>query len=578
VRFTIVPPPSQPMVAQGNDRDLVISPDGSFIVYRSVGTPTQLVLKPMGESEGRPLPGTTAGRNPFISPDSRWVGFATMGELRKVSTAGGLPVPICKIDSPLRGATWGDDDTIVFSTSQLGALQRVPAAGGEPEILTRPDREKGEFHALPFFLPGNRRLLFTRSFGSFETTSINTLDLTNRQQRMVIDGAHDATYLDGGVMVYATAQRSGPVTAVAASLRAVRFDPRRLQISGTPVSVLDQVVMVPSTAANYSISRNGHLVYVPMTTSAAQAPRRSLVWVDRKGHEQPIAAELRAYAVARISPDETRLALDTRDQSNDILIFDLKRQTLTPLNLDAAQDMSPVWTPNGQRVVWSSTRTGTTPNLYWQAADGTGSPERLTVSAGNQFPTSMSPDGSQLVLFGAMGNNIDLSRVRLKDGGGKAEPLLSSPSMEFGGEISPDGHWLAYHSNESGTYQVYVRPFPNVQDARYPISTAGGTRAVWARSGRELFYLDAVGLLTSVKVDPDVKPFSAGNPVKILNTPYYAGFSVLGLDLRAYDVSRDGQRFLMIKDVSSPEQRGTGVGINVVLNWLAVVKTLLPTP
>jgi hypothetical protein len=577
VRFTIVPPPSQPVMVQGTDRDLAISPDGSFIVYRSGGdarVAPQLVIRPMAELEGRTLPGTATGRNPFVSPDSRWVGFASMGELRKVSIAGGLPVTLCKIDSALRGATWGIDDTIVFSTTQRGALQRVPASGGEPEILTTPDRDKDEFHALPFFLPGGRALLFTSSFGSFDSASVKTLDLTTRQQSTVLSSAHDAAYLAGDLLVYATTQRPGPDAPLEATLRVARFDSRRLQVIGDSVGVQDQVVVSASTAANYSISASGHLVYLPVATSAAQAARRSLVWVDRKGQERPIAAPLRAYAVARISPDETRIVLDTRDQSNDILTWDLKRQTLTPLNRDAAQDMSPVWTPDGSRILWTSTRAGTTPNLYWQAASGTGAPQRVSSNPGNQFPTSISPDGSQVVLFGAVGGSTDLFRIRLIGSDGKVEPLLSSPAMELGPEISPDGKWLAYHSNESGEYQVYVRPFPNVQDDRVQISTAGGSRAAWAHSGRELFYLDAAGLLMSVMVKVDGKSFSAGQPAKILNNPYYAGTSALGLDLRAYDVSRDGQRFLMIRDASSSDQRAA-VGMNVVLNWLEEVKARL---
>ena len=578
VRFTIVPPASQPIVAQGTDRDLAIAPDGSFFVYRSGGDARiapHLVLRPLRELEGRTLPGTATARNPFISPDSRWIGFASMGELRKVSIAGGPPVTLCKIDSPLRGATWGDDDTIVFSTTQRGGLQRVPAAGGEPEFLTTPDRDKGELHVLPFFLPGGGALLFTSSLGTLESATLRALDLATRQQNTVLNGAHDAMYLDGGVLLYATARRGAPDAPLEATLRIARFDPRRRQVIGDSVEVLDQVALAASTAANYAISANGHLIYLPLSMSAAQAPRRSLVWVDRKGRERPIAAPPRAYAVARISPDETRLVLDTRDQSNDILIWDLKRQTLTPLNRDGAQDLSPLWTPDGLRILWTSTRTGTTPNLYWQAASGIGTPERVTSSTGNQFPTSMSPDGSEVVLFGAMGNNTDLFRVRLKGGERKAEPLLSSTSMEFGGEISPDGRWLAYHSNESGEYQVYVRPFPNVEEDRVQVSTAGGTRAAWARNGRELFYLDAAGLLTSVNVKTDGTSFSAGDPVKFLNNPYYAGSSALGLDLRAYDVSRDGQRFLMIREASSSDQR-VAIGINVVLNWLDEVKTRLP--
>jgi serine/threonine-protein kinase len=250
------------------------------------------------------------------------------------------------------------------------------------------------------------------------------------------------------------------------------------------------------------------------------------------------------------------------------------------LSRHAAQDLSPIWTPDGKRVIWSSTRGGGNPNLYWQAADGTGDAERLTVSVNNQFPTSTTPDGSIVVVFGASGNNkngMDLFTVAMKDPAHKAEPLIAAEGMDFGGEVSPDGKWLAYHSNISGEFQVYVRPLPNVQDGRYQISTAGGTRAAWSRNGRELFYLDHEGFLTSVTVPASPgATFAPGPPVKILNRKYYLGASLLGLDLRGYDVSPDGQRFVMIKEPESPPPVTQSVNMVLVLNWVEEVKDRLP--
>jgi Tol biopolymer transport system component len=327
------------------------------------------------------------------------------------------------------------------------------------------------------------------------------------------------------------------------------------------------------------VSRRGDLVYVPGGGAFTPPVARTLTWVNRQGQETAIAAPPRTYAVARLSPDATRVALDVRDQTMDISIWDLSRQTLSPLNRHAAQDLSPLWTMDGKRLIWTSTRGGGNPNLYWQTADGTGEAERLTVHVNNQFPTSTTPDGGSVVMFGASGNNqngMDLFTLALKDPAHKAEPLLTAEGMDFGPEVSPDGKWLAYHSNISGEFQVYVRPFPNVQDGRVQISTTGGTRAAWSRNGRELFYLDHEGLLTSVAI-PAGATFSAGPPVKILNRKYYAGASLLGLDLRGYDVSPDGQRFLMIKEPESPPPVIQSANMVLVLNWVEELKARLPS-
>ncbi|HEX6216773.1 MAG TPA: hypothetical protein VFZ38_18185, partial [Vicinamibacterales bacterium] len=335
-----------------------------------------------------------------------------------------------------------------------------------------------------------------------------------------------------------------------------------------------------SPTVNYSVSRRGDLVYVPGGGGFAPPAARTLTWVNRQGQETAIAAPPRTYAVARLSPDATRVALDVRDQTMDIAIWDLSRQTLSPLSRHPAQDLSPIWTTDGKRVIWTSTRGGGNPNLYWQAADGTGDAERLTVNINNQFPTSTTPDGGMVVVFGASGNSkngMDLFMLALKDPARKAESLIAAEGMDYGAEVSPDGKWLAYHSNVSGEFQVYVRPFPNVQDSRAQISTAGGTRAAWSRNGRELFYLDREGLLTSVAISAGPgATLSAGPPVKILNRKYYAGASLLGLDLRGYDISPDGQRFLMIKEPESPPPVTQSANLVLVLKWFEELKDRLP--
>ena len=583
VRFVFEPPASQPLIIQGNDRDMAIAPDGSFVVYRSGSssqTQPSLSVRGVNELEPRLLAGTVNGRFPFISPDGRWVGFQAGSEIRKVAVAGGPATLITRISGLPRGASWGEDDYIVFGTPS--GLQRVHADGGEPTVLTTIDPNKVEQHVLPHLLPGGKWLVFTVFPGSDSLAArLEALEISTGQRKVILPAGQDAAYVDSGHLIHGIATPREADSRFQASLRAVRFDPVRVEVIGEPVSLIEPVRTGTSPTVNYSVSRRGDLVYVPGGGTFAPPAARTLTWVNRQGQESAIAAPPRTYAVARLSPDGTRVALDVRDQTMDIWIWDLRRQTLDPLSRHAAQDLSPIWTPDGKRVIWTSTRGGGNPNLYWQAADGTGEADRLTVNANNQFPTSTTPDGGILLIFGASGSNanaMELFTLALKDPAPKAELLLSAAGMDFGAEVSPDGKWLAYHSNISGEFQVYVRPFPNVQDGRWLISTAGGTRAAWARNGRELFYLDRDGLLTSVAVP--VAPgatFTPGTPVKILSKTYYAGASLLGLDLRGYDVSPDGQRFLMIKEPdSAPVTSPSVASMVVVLNWIEELKERLP--
>jgi serine/threonine-protein kinase len=331
--------------------------------------------------------------------------------------------------------------------------------------------------------------------------------------------------------------------------------------------------------ANFVLSNTGTLVYVPGGVGGGLL--RSLAWVTRQGREEAIKAPPRAYTLPRISPDGTRVAFDIRDQENDIWVWDLRRETLTRLTFDPGLDQAPVWTPDSRRLLFSSLRGGAQ-NLYAQAADNTGAITRLTNSLNPQFPSSISPDGTQVLFTETVPKTgQDISLLKLGSGPATspqlAQPLIQTAFNELNAEVSPDGRWVAYQSNESGSMEVYVRPFPHADAGRWQVSSGGGTRPVWAHNSRELFFYSAnSGALMAVTVQPGGTTFSASNPSKVFDVqPYY--FATTG---RSYDVSADGQRFLMIKlaSLSGPQNSTTAPpNLVVVEHWTEELKARVPT-
>jgi Tol biopolymer transport system component len=587
VRFAIVLPAAQPLTSDGGARDLAMSPDGTSLVYTSsVSGESRLMVRTIDQLDAVPLGGITGVNGPFFSPDGRWIGFFSGtigGELKKVSITGGAPVTVARTSGNSVGASWGPDDTIVFATQPSArdvGLLRVPAAGGEPAVLTTPDTAHGEVnHLFPSVLPGGRAVLFTvTSHGPVENAQVAALDLTTGLRKTLIRGGSQAEYID-------PSYGAGPgylLYAVAGTLRAVRFDPVKLEVLSDPVAVLDSVKTLWSGAAEFSVSRQGTLVYVP--GGRLGAPVRSLVWVDRQGHEEPISAPPRAYNMPRLSPDGTRVAVSIGDQDDDLWIWNLARHTLTRLTDAPGRDWYPIWTPDGRRIVFSSARArdGT---LFWQAADNTGTAEQLTRSPFGQGPASISSDGTRLIVMENMPKTgWDLRVLRL-DGLSRPSGVTTSPPAAVGsraterlvqttateslGDLSPDGRWLAYQSDESGRNQIWVRPFPNVDDGHWQISVNGGMSPVWGRNGRELFHLDGTNAVTSVPIRT-APTFSAGTPTKLFDGRYLASPF-----WRAYDVSPDGQRFLMIKDSAAAEQPSTPPSLVVVLNWFEELKRRL---
>lgn len=369
-------------------------------------------------------------------------------------------------------ASWEVNDTILIG--YIDGISRVSANGGTPELLIHAGQ--GEQLHGPRLLPGGNSVLFTVTTvvgaSRWDQADIVVQSLSTGQRTSIVKGGSDARYLPTGHLVY----------AVADALFAVPFDVEGLRVRGSAMSVLDGVgrpgsPQTASGAAFCDVSADGTLVYARAGATGflrfLDNDQNTLAWVDRHGREELLSAPPRAYLYPRISPDGTRLALDIRDRGQDIWIWDIQRQTLTPLSSDQALDGLPLWTPDGERVVWMSARAAGVNNLYWQRADGTGMIERLTDSPNGHRPNSFTPDGKRLVFSMQLGRGQDLAMLSVE---GKREiaPLLQGMFDEQNGEISPDGRWLAYESNESGRFEVYVRSFPAVDLSRATVSTAGG--------------------------------------------------------------------------------------------------------
>jgi serine/threonine-protein kinase len=552
-RAVITLPPGQRLA--GLDQPCVaLSPDGTRLAYVAVqGGTQQLYLRAMDSLEARPIPGTDGATGPFFSPDGQWLGFFAGQKLKKVSVSGGIGTTLADVPFPL-GGSWDSHGVIAFAPSVGSAIKQVPEAGGAPQPLTR--LEKGEIaHRWPEFLPDGKAMLFTAGPTSINWTNaqVAVRSVGTGEQQNLIQGGTQPHYAPTGHLVYAQG----------GSLMAVPFDSQRLAVTGTEVPLVEGILQSTTTGvAQYSISATGSLVYIP---GGVQATQYRLVWVNRKGAEQPVAAPARAYVFPRLSPDGRRLAVTIQGQEVQLWLYDLSRETLTRFAFEGKFNTNPAWTPDGKRIAFNSNKEGPV-NLFWQLADGTGGLERLTTSEYLHFPMSWSPNG-QVLAFVEITPTTGYDIWMLGLGDRKAQPFLRTPFNESVPMFSPDGRWLAYISNESGRWEVYVQPYPG-SGGKWQISTEGGTEPVWNRNGRELFYRNGDKMMA---VDIAAQPsFTAGKP-RVLFAGHYVPPPGTTPN---YDVSPDGQRFLMVK----PNETGDAspAQINVVLNWFEELKRLVP--
>jgi Tol biopolymer transport system component len=551
-QFVRSPSPGVLAVANTN-RDIQITPDGTRLVYfGGQNADRALFVWPLDALSPTELRKGERFFDPFISPDSRWVGFIDETDfvMRKVPIVGGPPVTIATVGREIAGATWGPDDAIVFAYSGLGSgLMRLPAGGDSPVALTAPAKDRGEVgHYWPEFLPGGRTVIYTARVGPRGAQSqIWALDLATNTPKKLIETGTGARYSETGHLLYGADN----------ALWAVPFDAVAVEIRGDAVQVRDGVPAKSSGAVSFSVSSDGSLVYASAPTAV---PRRRLVWIDRATGAREIAnLPPRPYTTARVAPDGTRVALDIRDDGGDVWIWELARNVLTKITYDPSSDANPAWTADSSRIIFQSQRHGV-PNIFAQAADGTGPVERLTETGNTQYPSAVLGDGS--VIYWELGASRPLDIFVLPPGP-KRVPfvVLQSANLERNPEPSPDGKWLAYGSNENQSPQqeIYVRPFPNVAAGRVQISSGGGLYPMWLpRTGAELFYLRPDGKLVSV-------PMRDGAPSGPTRVVLSGGFYTAP-NPRTFDISPDGKRFLVIENLAESEPGQSG--IVVVLNWI----------
>jgi serine/threonine protein kinase len=550
---------------------VAISLDGTQIVYVAN---QRLFLRSLSELEARPIQGTdnpgiifNGVSSPVFSPDGRSIAYWDQGTIKRIAIGGGTAVTLCQSDG-LWGMSWSADE-IVYGAGPRG-IMRVSANGGMPEQIVRV--ESTELAASPQMLPGNRAVLFTLAAGAtrgagteqWDTARIVVQTLGSGERKTVVESGSHARYLSTGHIVY----------VVGGVLFAAPFDERRLQVSGRAVPVVDGIRrgVFGSTSAHYSVSGSGSLVFVPGPAPASVA-LREIVRMNRKGGVEQVPLPPNVYSSLRVSPDGRELAFGTDDGKEAIVwIYDLSR-TSAPRRLTfGGGNRFPIWSGDGQRVVFQSDREGD-PGLYWQRADGTGTAERLTTpdKGTAHIPESWSARDQGFSFSAVAGPSVSLWTFSMSEK--KAMPFGDVRSTApFNSEFSPDARWLAYTLRTGNLANVYVEPSP-ATGAKYQITTGNGHHPVWLPDGNGLSYRVSGNQQVVVSINTKTS-FSIGNPV-----PVIAGGlpTVLSIGSRSYDITPDGAAFLTVTTASGSQRSSETREIQIVLNWQEELKRLVPT-
>ena len=538
-----------------------LSPDGTRLVYVSGSTQTQqLYVRQLNQLDAAKLAegntGATSPYQPFFSPDGQWLGYVTAVEMRKVPVTGGTPLTLTKVTRS-RGASWSPDGTIIFAPNPASGLFRVSAAGGDAQPVTTLDKAKKEAtHRWPQVLPGGEAVIFTshtQTTADFDNATIEVLTLATGERKVLQKGGSYGRYVPSGHLVYVSK----------AALFAVPFDLGRLEVTGSPAPVVQDVFWNPTEgAAQFTFSSTGVLTYL---RGGPEVARYTIASVDRRGGTTKLIEEAGSYANPRLSPDGKRLSLTVlKDGNFDIWVYDLERGVPTRLTFDDAPETEQVWSPDGRFLAFSSGRAGAD-NLYRKRADGSGEEERLTTSDDPMWPNAWSADG-RTIAISAMGpnGNFDVTMLSLADK--KVEPVVNSNFREADPAISPDSRWVAYSSNESGRLEVYVRPYPSGA-GRWQVSDNGGAFPRWAGNGRELFYRVDDGLM-SASIEGMGDSLRTGKPTRLFTGAFRGGatgIAIGGNTFADYDVSADGQRFVMFP-ASDDDATSRGI-VTLVTPW-----------
>lgn len=535
-------------------RSLAISPDGSRLAYLSRNG---LTVRSRDSLDEQLLDVRGSGpQAPFFSPDGEWIGYVNGVMLFKVPVNGGPPVPIADV-GPGAVGSWNREGIICAG---VNGIFRFAHGAGKPQKIPMQPLDSLEQPAYPELLPGGRAALLTilptrtnligQAKAASETARIEVLNTETGRRKTIVLGASRGHLTPTGDLLYVS---NG-------GLYAARFDSTRQEIMGTPALVLANL---PSH--EYAVADDGTLSYL----SGEDLFLSSLVWVDRRGHEEKIEAPPHRYIYPRLSPDGSRVALDaTITDDRDIWIWDLHRRVLERFTVDPAGNPLAAWSPDGKMIAFGSERFGPS-NLFIQPSDRSAEPKRLLDADHLQIPINFAPDGRLLFSEEVPNHGRDIQVLSL-DGSKRVESLVHSPGQDVNAEISPDGRWIAYDSEESGQFEVYVRKYGKPDEARWQISVGGGRQPLWSRDGRELFYRDFSGAIWGLRVSPG-EPFSSSPASKIMEGGKYIGDGRY-MSARTYDVSLDGRQFLMLKPLPPTSSRS----IVVVLNWFTELERALP--
>ena len=521
---------------------IAISPDGRWLAFAAVtGGKTQLWVRPLESSTATVLSGTEGATMPFWSPDSRFIGFAANGKLKRIAVSGGAAQTLCDAGVFFGGA-WNRDGVIVFSMAGFGLL-RVPATGGEPTQLM--PYQSANFQS-PSFLPDGQRFLYTMLGARQEINGVFIGSLDGAVTQRILSTPSGAVYVPPGYLLFV---RDG-------ALLAQSFDAATLALAGEPVTISDRVARNPNYLRDsFSVSETGLLVYDPVLNRQ----NKQLVWVDRSGKTLRATGAPGGFSSPSLSPDETRVVVDRvkiDSDTHELWMNDLANGTASRFTFDSADNVNPIWVPDGSHIVWSSNREGPY-QIFVKPANGGGQDQRWTNTGRITIATGRTNDSRSIVSYEVDPKTKRDIWLRTIDGDSKPVLLVQSPGSDVGGPVSPDGRWLAYASDEAGEYEVYVTSFPDAK-GKWQVSTGGGLGPAWRKDSKELYFYSRDGHLMSVDIG-NAASFAASAPHTLFEFRSGNGLTFVA----PYAAAADGQRFL----INTIVDESGGAPLTLVINW-----------
>ena len=559
-RSTLLPP-EKTRFSTNVGGNIALSPDGNSLAFIATDSVRKslLWLRPHNALEARALSGTEGAYSPFWSPDNRFIGFFADGKLKKIDVSGGMPQTLCDA-SVGRGGTWNKDGIIVFNGYANSPLSLVSASGGKAVAITKLDTARREVsHRWPCFLPDGRHFLYTSRISQARVSKEDAIFLasldTTVAPRMVAQASSNIGYANG-YLLFARQQ----------TLMAQPFDVKKLQTSGDAFPIAEHIHFEGlSSHASFSVSQNGHLVYQKGVSQSGI----KLAWRDRSG--KPIGSinqEAKVYFQMRLSSDGERIVVsqpDANSINDDIWLYEIRRDTWARFTFDAATDGSSIWSPDGKTIVFASDRNKRF-DLFQRASNGEGNEVLLLKSGQSKIPSDWSHDGKYIAYFTLNPYDIWILPIKPSGQGNERKPFvfLQTEFNEMRATFSPDGRWIAYQSDESGRHEIYIRPFPG-PGGKWQVSTAGGTRPRWREDGKELFFLATDSRLMSAQINLGISTIQINTVQSLFDLGYV---SIASTSRDFYDVTRDGQRFL----VELNQGNEISIPVTLVVNWPGEIK------